>query len=195
MSANFINVMNAMSAHYKTGTLQSFAVDDHLERFPLAATVNKAVLGATARDMVDITASLADIKEKAKGEASTSASTQKTGITDACTTLSDNKSSSAAPNDFIARMTAQRDQAKADAEATIDKAYQAAIDLGKNAPEAQQNSIISVMQTVSSTVTNVFAKITDFVSGLIGKVMDIINGIYDFFKEIQSTFQSVFSFL
>ncbi|NHZ92574.1 hypothetical protein F2P45_26720 [Massilia sp. CCM 8733] len=193
MSANFINAMNAMNAHYKTGTLQAFAIDDHLEHFPLAATANMVMLSATADDTADVTAAIAKITGDAKAAVSTSTSTQQTGITTACTALSDNKTSSAAPNDFITRMTAQRDQAKADAAKTIDTAYQAAIDLGKNAPEAQQNSIISGMQTLSSTINNVFSTITNFVSGLIEKVMNIINGIYDFLKGIQDTFKSIAS--
>jgi len=193
MSANFINAMNAMNAHYKTGTQQAFAIDDHLDCFPLAATANVAMLSATFADTGDVTAALAKITDGAKAAVSASTTTQKTDITTACSVLSDNKTNSAAPSDFIARMTAQRDQAKADAAKTIDTAYQAAIDLGKNAPEAQQNSIIAGMQTLSSTINNVFSAITNFVSGLVEKIMDIINSIYDFFKGIQDTFQSIAS--
>jgi hypothetical protein len=182
---HFVAALQEMRHHYKSGARAPFALF-------ASANVHQLIQDAAARPRVAnddgggdgdggggddgtaaIQAQLNTIHDQAKTSQNASTQAQQAGATDATNTLKSDKDAT----DFKAKMEAQRDKAKKDSDATIDKAYDAAETAGANATPQQQNLILTTMNTITTTLQNIIGGIVDILTKLFSSVMDILSGL------------------
>lgn len=182
---HFESMLAAMRAHYKSGARTAFTLhksDKFTSLYSGPREINKSSINFGAIDETTIKASLASITDNAKSDSRTLVDVQQSSAQVAVNQVQQDKDASS----FIAKMHAQRDQAKAQADANIDKAFDAAIKLGKDLPEEQQNFILNTMGAITNTINSLVSELVDAVS-------NIINKVYDFIKNIISSVEEFFS--
>jgi hypothetical protein len=165
--------MAAMRAHYHSGQGGDFFAAQ--PQF-LSLIASNTFAGDSAQTTPEILRSVnAELSSKQQAVADAS--------TTAATGAANNLKASKDVDDFKAKMMAQRDQAKADSDANIDKAFDKAVQLGVDHPEMQ--SAISIGMNV---VKNVISGFTNLLQEMVSKVVSLVE---DILKELMETFNGV----
>jgi hypothetical protein len=151
----FVEHMKAMSLHYRLASV------GHVQAYPLPINLRFApgalLRGALGGGADEVGAAL----EAAKAALIANTEGQKNAVTTATQNLQNSKDTAA----FIARMNAQKAQAKADSNKLIEENYNRLIDLGTRNP-GQQARIISVGEQLGAFVAYVWTQICVFFTNL-----------------------------
>lgn len=187
---HFASALAEMREYYRAGSTAPFDLTSSPNVQALGSM--SPMLGDDAVDD-DVSAQLASIHSQSMTEAQANVNTQKQGATVASSQAQqDGKTDpSAAAAAFQAAMDKQRDAAKAASDATIDKAYAAATKLGANADPTTQSTILSSMNTLTTTMNNIVGGITNALSSIIGAIENIISGLLQPLEEIATSFAPV----
>lgn len=181
---HFVSLMNEMRQHYKTnpGVRFNMAGSPHHARMMAA--------GGAAFESAGLPAEFDTIKSDAKSALSGSAEDQKSGITTNTSKLQSTKDSS----DFVAKMKAQRDAAKASSDKVIDDTYDKAITLGTDHPESA-NAIAGGMDFLSKGVGEVVNVVSGLINSLMDEITKILDGILKPIEQIAGAFGQVSSLI
>jgi hypothetical protein len=181
---HFVSLMNEMRQHYKTnpGVRFNMAGSPHHARMMAA--------GGAAFESGGLPAEFDTIKSDAKSALSSSAEDQKSGITTNTSNLQSTKDSS----DFVTKMKAQRDAAKASSDKVIDDTYDKAITLGTDHPESA-NAIAGGMDFLSKGVGEVVNVVSGLINSLMDEITKILDGILKPIEQIAGAFGQVSSLI
>jgi hypothetical protein len=188
-TTHFSNALAEMRDHYQSGTATPFDLEasPHVQLLRAADHTPPDSEGLMGSSGVDVDGELASIKAAGISDYKKSGVEQKDGATAASNQVQQDQDA----DSFIAKMNAQREKAKKDSDATIDKTYDAGIDLGMNATPAEQDAILVGMSTILGEFNTVLNAIVDAVSSIISVVSELIDGLLSVGEAVADGFASV----
>jgi hypothetical protein len=178
---HFVGALAEMRAHYLDGATAPFVPADSLHATNFLSSVNAFDDDPPSPDVL---AQLDGIHSTAKSDFTALNSSAQDKAQGASTQVSQDKNADA----FMAKMQAQRDDAKKASNANIDKAYDAAEKLGIAHPAAQ-NQIMSTMTAISDAVNGIIGGLVDAVKSIIDAVVKLISGILKPLEAVVEAFE------
>jgi hypothetical protein len=188
-TTHFTNALAEMRDHYRSGTATRFDLEasPHVQSLRAVDHTHPDSEDLMGSSGVDIDGELASIKAAGISDYKKYGVEQKDGATAASNQVQQDQDT----DSFMAKMEAQRQKAHDDSDATIDKTYDAAEKLGKNASRAEQNAILVGMSTILGEFNDVLNAILDAVSSIISVVSELIDGLVSAGEAVADGFASV----
>ncbi|MBV7338268.1 hypothetical protein KFU94_60590 [Chloroflexi bacterium TSY] len=178
-TTEFVTILGEMREHYKSEPTVSFALPLNFVSFDVPA---------------ELPPELDEVRQDMQATMQASADEQQSGLLDATAELEADPEGG--KSDFITKMNAQREQAKKDAIAAIDKTYDKVIEVGKDKSPEVQHAIVMGMDILHSTVMNIVNTISDFFLNIFENIVEFLQNavekIKNFFVDIGKGIASIF---
>lgn len=177
--SQFVNLMNSMREHYKSGASHQYALPINLVH---QDTEDNSRLFAYSSDAdTDGSAALKTAVDGYKTSLNTMVHSSQASATQITDTLKNSNGDSAATKAFVKAMEAEKSKQKKKADAAIDKNFNALIKVGIKHPK-QQHKILSLSSKIGAFFTNLLVKVGEFFKKLGASIVDFFKSVGQWFE-------------